>query len=148
MHLSMQIKEKLFQPGCGDGGGCPLTFIPSTWSVGKRQTDLWVQGQSSLQSEFQDSQGYTEKPCLEKPKPGWRGGSVVKSTDCSSSGPEFNSQHPHGDLPPSTMGSDALFWCVWRQLQCTHINKVNLKETKQYGPCMHVQLRASVCLGL
>ena len=37
MHLSMQIKDKLFQPGCGDGGGCPLTFIPSTWSVGKRQ---------------------------------------------------------------------------------------------------------------
>jgi hypothetical protein len=24
-----------------------------------------VQGQSGLQSEFQDSQGYTEKPCLE-----------------------------------------------------------------------------------
>ena len=64
----MQIKDKLFQPGCGDGGGCPLTFIPSTWSVGKRQTDLWVQGQSGLQSKFQDNQGYTEKPCLEKPK--------------------------------------------------------------------------------
>ena len=68
MHLSMQIKDKLFQPCCGDGGGCPLTFHPSTWSVGKRQTDLWVQVQSGLQSEFQDSQGYTEKPCLEKPK--------------------------------------------------------------------------------
>ena len=68
MHLSMQIKDKLFQPGCGDGGGCPLTFIPSTWSVGKRQTDLWVQGQPGLQIKFQDSQGYTEKPCLEKPK--------------------------------------------------------------------------------
>jgi hypothetical protein len=27
-----------------------------------------VQGQPGLQSEFQDSQGYTEKPCLEKPK--------------------------------------------------------------------------------
>jgi hypothetical protein len=25
-------------------------------------------GQSGLQSEFQDSQGYTEKPCLKKPK--------------------------------------------------------------------------------
>jgi hypothetical protein len=25
-------------------------------------------GQPGLQSEFQDSQGYTEKPCLEKPK--------------------------------------------------------------------------------
>jgi hypothetical protein len=25
-------------------------------------------GQPGLQSEFQDSQGYTERPCLEKPK--------------------------------------------------------------------------------
>jgi hypothetical protein len=24
------------------------------------------------------------------------------------------------------MGSDALFWCVWRQLQCTHIHKINI----------------------
>jgi hypothetical protein len=30
------------------------------------QADFWVQGQPGLQSEFQDSQGYTEKPCLEK----------------------------------------------------------------------------------
>jgi hypothetical protein len=28
--------------------------------------DFWVRGQPGLQSEFQDSQGYTEKPCLEK----------------------------------------------------------------------------------
>jgi hypothetical protein len=28
--------------------------------------DFWVQGQPGLQSEFQDSQGYTEKPCFEK----------------------------------------------------------------------------------
>jgi hypothetical protein len=28
--------------------------------------DFWVRGQPDLQSEFQDSQGYTEKPCLEK----------------------------------------------------------------------------------
>ena len=68
MHLSMQIKDKLFQPGCGDGGGCPLTFNPSTWSVGKRPTDLWVQDQPGLQNKFQDRQGYTEKPCPEKPK--------------------------------------------------------------------------------
>ena len=35
---------------------------------------------------------------------GWRDGSVVKSTDCSSRGPEFNSQQPHGgwDLMPSS----------------------------------------------
>jgi hypothetical protein len=35
----------------------------------QRQVDFWVRGQTDLQSEFQDSQGYTEKPCLEKPKP-------------------------------------------------------------------------------
>jgi hypothetical protein len=40
---------------------------------------------------------------------GWRDGSVVKSTDCSSRGAEFNSQQPHGGSQPSVMGSDALF---------------------------------------
>ena len=34
----------------------------------QRQADFWVGGQPGLQSEFQDSQGYTEKPCLEKQK--------------------------------------------------------------------------------
>jgi hypothetical protein len=32
----------------------------------QRQADFWVRGQPGLQSEFQDSHGYTEKPCLEK----------------------------------------------------------------------------------
>jgi hypothetical protein len=32
------------------------------------QANFWVPGQPGLQSEFQDSQGYTEKPCLDKPK--------------------------------------------------------------------------------
>jgi len=45
-------------------------------------------------------------------KGGWRDGSVVKSTDCSSRGPEFNSQQPHGGSQPSVIGVDALFWCV------------------------------------
>jgi len=36
---------------------------------------------------------------------------VVKSTDCSSRGPEFNSQQPHGGSQPSVKRSDALF-CV------------------------------------
>ena len=35
----------------------------------QRQVDFWVPGQPGLQSEFQDSQGYTEKPCLRKTKP-------------------------------------------------------------------------------
>jgi hypothetical protein len=43
---------------------------------------------------------------------GWRDGSTVKSTDCPSRGPEFNSQQPHGDSQTSVMGSNAVFWCV------------------------------------
>ena len=41
------------------------TFNPST-----RETEaggaLWVWGQPGLQSDFQDNQGYTKKPFLEK----------------------------------------------------------------------------------
>jgi hypothetical protein len=43
---------------------------------------------------------------------GWRDGSVVKRTDCSSEGPDFKSQQPHGGSQPPIMGSDALFWCI------------------------------------
>jgi hypothetical protein len=35
---------------------------------------------------------------------GWRDGSEVKSTDCSSRGPEFKIQQPHGSLQPSVLG--------------------------------------------
>jgi hypothetical protein len=47
---------------------------------------------------------------------GWQGSPVVKSTDCSSRGPEFKSQQPRGGLQPSVMGSNALFWFLQRQL--------------------------------
>jgi hypothetical protein len=40
------------------------SLIPAL--VRQRQADFWVRGQPGLQSEFQDSQGYTEKPCLNK----------------------------------------------------------------------------------
>ena len=52
------------------------------------------------------------KCAYERKIKGWRDGSAVKSTDCSSRGPEFNSQQLHGGSPPSLMGFDALFWCV------------------------------------
>jgi len=51
-----------------------------------------------------------EKPSVKIALWDWRDGSVVKSTDCSSKGPEFKSQQPHGGSQPSVMGSDALFW--------------------------------------
>ena len=38
-------------------------FNPTTWEAEAGR----VRGQPGLQSEFQDSQGYIEKPCLENP---------------------------------------------------------------------------------
>jgi hypothetical protein len=49
---------------------------------------------------------------IENLKAGWRDGSAIKSTNCSSEGPEFKSQQPLGSLQPSIMISDALFWDV------------------------------------
>jgi hypothetical protein len=43
-----------------------MPLIPAL--VRQRQADFWIQDQLHLQSEFQDSHSYTEKPCLEKPK--------------------------------------------------------------------------------
>jgi len=42
----------------------------------------------------------------------WRDGLVVKSMDCSSRGPEFNPQQPHGGSQPSLMESGALFYSI------------------------------------
>jgi hypothetical protein len=36
----------------------------------------------------------------------------VRAPDCSSEGPEFKSQQPHGGSQPSLTRSDSLFWCV------------------------------------
>jgi hypothetical protein len=40
---------------------------------------------------------------------GWRDDSAVKSTDCSSEGPEFKSQQPHSGSQSSVMRFVALF---------------------------------------
>jgi hypothetical protein len=42
----------------------------------------------------------------------WQNGSVVKSTDCSSEGPEFKFQQPHGGSQPPIIRSDAFFWFI------------------------------------
>ena len=52
--------------------------MPLNPALGRqRQEDFGVRGHPGLQSEFQDSQSYTQKPCLEKKKKN----SDVHSTD-------------------------------------------------------------------
>jgi hypothetical protein len=55
---------------------------------------------------------FLKKYFLKKYLGGWQDGSVVKSIDCSSEGPEFKSQQPHDGSQPSVKKSDALFWSV------------------------------------
>jgi hypothetical protein len=52
---------------------------------------------------------------------GWRDGSAVKSANCSSGGPEFKSQHPHGGSQPSVMRSDAPLVCLKTATVYLHI---------------------------
>jgi hypothetical protein len=74
-------------------------LIPALWR--QRQVDFW--GQPGLQSEFQDSQSYTEKPCLKKPK----NKKINKK--------EFESWKPHSGKRDSTHESCSLMYRhTWR----------------------------------
>jgi hypothetical protein len=100
-----------------------MPLIPALWR--QRQADFWVRGQPDLQSEFQDSQRFSEKPCLkqtnkqtniklDKVEKGgsWRDGSEIKSNGYSSRGPDFSSQQWLGGSQPSKSEYDALVWYV------------------------------------
>jgi len=64
---ALQRKFVSFKEKCVSQAVVAHTFNPRTQGAEAGRA-LWVQGQPGLQSKFQDSQGYTEKPCL-KPKP-------------------------------------------------------------------------------
>jgi hypothetical protein len=74
----------------------------------------WVQFPASIQwlPIICNSRCYVTHKHEIKDLKGWRDGSAVRSTDCSSRGPEFKSQQPHGGSQPSVMRSDAPFWSV------------------------------------
>jgi hypothetical protein len=72
---------------------------------------------------------------IEKRRAGEMTQRLIVLTGCSSRGPEFNSQQPHGGLQPSIMGPDALFWhighmCMYRSY--TYILKLSWKKKKNY----------------
>jgi len=82
----------------------------------------------------------------------WRDGSAIKSTGCSSKGPKFKSQQPHGGSQPSVMGSDALFWCVkdsaviYRKEGRKEGRKERRKEGRKEGRKGNQSVDASVLL--
>ena len=59
--LSVQSKQRQKLPSSQEWWHRPL--IPALGR--QRQADFCIQVQPDLQSEFQDSQGYTEKPCCQ-----------------------------------------------------------------------------------
>ena len=68
---------------------------------------------------------------------------MVKSTNCSSRGPQFNSQQPHGGSQPQQWESDVLF--VSENSDSILINKINKifknKEKKRVNSFEEFQLQ-------
>lgn len=77
--LSVDLPES-----AGDGNTCPQRHGFECDQVERRNK----QAQSCRTDKSWSGGGGREG--------GWRDGSAVKSIDCSSRSPEFNSQHPHG----------------------------------------------------
>jgi hypothetical protein len=67
LKVSLHCKWTLSKKNWGSQVWWRTPLIPALGR--QRQVDFWVQGQPGLQSKFQDSRGYTEKPCLEPPPP-------------------------------------------------------------------------------
>ena len=74
-------------------------------------------------------------------KRSWRDGSEVKSSGCSSRGPEFNSKQPHGGSQPCIMRSGVLFWQAGTHGGRTVyiINEYILKKTQKARNHVSVQ---------
>ena len=64
---------------------------------------------------------------------------MVKSTDCSSRGPEFKSQQPHSGSQPSVIRSDALLGCLKTATVYLDIINKSLKQQQQLPPTLAIR---------
>jgi hypothetical protein len=137
LHFCSDSKDTLFQSnGFILFTVCPVLIVPQclTWlsvtpvkrmnnaglwwcaplipALGRqRQVDFWVRGQPGLQSEFQDSQGYTEKPVSENKNKNKR---INKNSE--SKGQWFSPiTNPRGSVLMSPAGTDD-WWVIQAQL--------------------------------
>jgi hypothetical protein len=75
----------------------------------KWRSSIVVQGRDGLEEAAYHTEPKSKciwKGLHESQSMAWRDGSVVKSTDCSLRGPEFNSQQLHGGSQPFVVESD------------------------------------------
>jgi hypothetical protein len=61
----------------------------------------------------------------------WRDGLAVKSTGCSSRGPEFNSQQPHGGSQPSDLMPSSGMQGICADRALIYIKQTNKQTNKQ-----------------
>jgi hypothetical protein len=113
---------------------CVFTVILK-WEFNSSVTSWWLCWVSS-NSPISHSQVFKadiSKSCWFKNElRGWWDGSAGKSTDCSSEGPKFKSQQPHGGSQPSVVTYDTLFWCLKTATMYLHIiNKFFKKKKKR-----------------
>ena len=110
------------------------TFNPSTWEA--EAGESLVEFSTSLvhRASSRRARDTQRNPVSKQTKPkrkqtkqtkvafgGWRDGSVVKSTGCSSRGLRFCSQHPYGGshvFNSCSRGSTAPIWPLWALHAC------------------------------
>jgi hypothetical protein len=83
-------------------------FLQCMRHSNRHPSSSWLRAHTQIPA-LGTSLGHSETPVYyRKKRKGWRDGSAVKSTGCSSRGLEFNSQQP------SVIRSviEALLWCV------------------------------------
>ena len=109
-------------------------IAPSIWEIEARS--LCVQSQPGLHGPGQ--LGLQKRPSLgmrggkrKQTNGGWRDGSVVKSTCCSSRGAEFDSQHPRECLQPTValVPEDLLSASAGTRHTCDAYIRTNMRES-------------------
>jgi hypothetical protein len=92
------------------GACCQVQAPGSIWW--KKRTDNWKLSSDLYTHATVHDHTYTNKSHLKIKIRAGEMAQWVRAPDCSSEGPEFKSQQPHGGSQPSVTRSDALFWSV------------------------------------